>query len=107
MNHSHDIVGRGETTTKTYRSIAAAKANLLAWAEECDAHRGTENRSMATIATTGMFAIIGGMVIARFVSSSRKTGRTGGWIKKAVATLIFRAVMARVRQKILTRTPTV
>lgn len=106
MNHSHDIVGRGEATTKAHRSIAAAKANLLAWAEDCDARSATTTRSMTAIATTGMFAVIGGMVIARIVTSSGKIGKTGmagGWIKKAIATLVFRAVMARVRQQIQTR----
>jgi hypothetical protein len=103
MNQSHNIVERRNATTEARQSIAAAKANLLAWAEDCDHRSATSTRSMATMATTGMFAIIGGMVVARIVVSSRKTGTASRWMKKAIATLIFRAVMARVRQQIQTR----
>ena len=103
MNHSKDIVVRTESPMEIYGSIAAAKARLLTWAEESDARRGTTGRRVTALATTGIFALIGGVLIARVVTS-RRTSLARGWMRTVAATFIFRALMARVQQHILTRT---
>ncbi|MEK6703470.1 MAG: hypothetical protein AABZ53_14515, partial [Planctomycetota bacterium] len=75
-------------------SPADAKARLLFWADETDAHKAQARSSVGAIAARSTLAVLGGMAIVRLLRAPRAS--RGSREKSVGRRLISWAVVARV-----------
>ena len=67
MNLEHGTNGMQEPVSGP--SANGVKADLLAWAEDCDAQKARARSSVGALATRGALAVLGGIVIARVLTA--------------------------------------
>ncbi|MCC5830935.1 MAG: hypothetical protein JJU36_15930 [Phycisphaeraceae bacterium] len=88
---------------RVIKTPAAAKASLLAWAEEYDRDKAASRKSMGALAFNAAITVIGTMALDRIVAS--QTGRKSKlmpWIRRITTNLPAWEVFTGMRKLFLT-----
>lgn len=95
MSTMDQLGGINVPSPLTFTSPSAAKARLLAWAEEHDARQLKARSGIGAIATSGVLAVLGGMAIARIFTPRRPSNTSGSRVTSVGKRLISWALIAR------------